>query len=158
MLKDEFIPDHETEVYFKAADALVLAYTHIYQSGVLFLGHSFGLPVLAADVGSFKDEIAEGKTGFVFKPQDSVDLARAIERCFASDMYAELSSRRGEIKEYAAQRHSWDVVAQMTMSVYASLLRMPSPGKSLDFEESSTAINVKAIHKEASANSGRVCE
>src|SRR5438094_6340159 len=42
----------ETEVYFKAADVFVLPYTNIFQSGVLFLGYSFGLPVVAADVGS----------------------------------------------------------------------------------------------------------
>ena len=75
MLRAEYIPDDETELYFKAADVLVLPYRHIYQSGVLFLGYSFGLPVLAADVGALKEEIVEGKTGFVFKPEDSVDLA-----------------------------------------------------------------------------------
>ena len=103
----------------------MLPYRHIYQSGVLFLGHSFGLPVLAADVGSLKDDIVEGKTGFVFRPEDPVDLAKAIERYFASDLYANLDSRRQEIRDYATERHSWDVVGQMTMSVYAGLA---SPG------------------------------
>ena len=82
----EFIPDHETEVYFKAADVLVLPYRRIYQSGVLFLGFSFGLPALVADVGSLRDEIVEGQNGFVFKPEDPVALADAIERYFASDL------------------------------------------------------------------------
>jgi len=50
-LRIEFVPDEETEIYFKAADVLVLPYTHIFQSGVLFLGYNFGLPVIAADVG-----------------------------------------------------------------------------------------------------------
>src|SRR5207248_3923167 len=36
----EYIPDEETEIYFKAADVLVLPYTHVFQSGVLFLGYS----------------------------------------------------------------------------------------------------------------------
>ena len=125
LLRADFIPDDETEVYFKAADVLVLPYRHIYQSGVLFLGHSFGLPVLAADVGSLKDEIVEGKTGFVFRPEDPADLAKAIERYFASDLYADLNNRRQEIRDYATERHSWDVVGQMTMNVYAGLLRMP---------------------------------
>jgi glycosyltransferase involved in cell wall biosynthesis len=80
LLRAEFIPDEETELYFKAADVLVLPYTHIYQSGVLFLGYSFGLPVIASDVGSLRKDIVEGKTGYVFKPEDSVDLARSIER------------------------------------------------------------------------------
>jgi len=118
----DFIPDDEAEVYFKAADVLVLPYRDIYQSGVLFLAHSFGLPVLAADVGSLKDEIVEGKTGFVFRPEDPVDLARTIERYFASDLFADLNSRRREIRDYATERHSWEVVGKVTQDVYARLL------------------------------------
>jgi D-inositol-3-phosphate glycosyltransferase len=128
LLRAEFIPDDETEVYFKAADVLVLPYRDIYQSGVLFLGHSFGLPVLAADVGSLKDEIVEGKLGFVFEPEDPVALVTAIERYFASDLYAELNNRRQEIREYATARHSWDVVSKLTTSVYANLVRLPPLG------------------------------
>jgi glycosyltransferase involved in cell wall biosynthesis len=127
LLRADFIPDDETEVYFKAADVLVLPYKDIYQSGVLFLGHSFGLPVLAADVGSLKDEIVEGRTGYVFRPEDPVDLAEAIENYFASDLYADLSSRRQEIS-YATERHSWDKVSQMTMDVYAGLLHVLARG------------------------------
>ena len=37
MLRADYIPDEETEIYFKAADVLVLPYRSIYQSGVLFL-------------------------------------------------------------------------------------------------------------------------
>jgi D-inositol-3-phosphate glycosyltransferase len=122
LLRAEFIPDEETEIYFKAADVLVLPYKHIYQSGVLFLGHSFGLPVLASDVGSLKEEIVEGQTGFIFKPEDPVDLMRAIEHYFATDLYAKLDQRRPGIRQYATERHSWDVVGQMTMRVYAHLL------------------------------------
>lgn len=128
LLRAEFIPDEEIEIYFKAADVLVLPYRHIYQSGVLFLGYSFGLPALVADVGSLGDEIVEGSTGFVFKPEDPVDLARAIERYFASDLYTDLSRRRQEIRDYATKRYSWDVVGQVTMSIYVGLLRMPSSG------------------------------
>jgi D-inositol-3-phosphate glycosyltransferase len=129
LLRADFIPDDEAELYFKAADVLVLPYRQIYQSGVLFLGYSFGLPVLAADVGSLKDEIVEGKTGFVFRPEDPVDMARAIEQYFASDLFADLDSRRQDIRDCATERHSWDVVVQMTMCVYAGLLsEYPLPG------------------------------
>ena len=129
LLRAEYIPDDETELYFKAADVLVLPYRHIYQSGVLFLGYSFGLPVLAADVGALKDEIVEGKTGFVFRPEDPVDLARTIERYFASDLFANLASRRQAIRDFATERHSWDVVGQLTMNVYENLLRVSSHGE-----------------------------
>jgi len=53
---------------------LVLPYTRVFQSGVLFLGYSFGLPAIAADVGNLKEEIIEGQTGFVFRPKDLSDL------------------------------------------------------------------------------------
>ena len=122
LLRAEFIPDDETEMFFKAADVLVLPYRHIYQSGVLFLAYSFGLPVLAADVGSLKDEIVEGKTGFVFKSEDSVDLARVIESYFASNLYAALDTIRQQIRDYAEERNSWDNVAEITARVYGDLL------------------------------------
>ncbi len=56
-----FVPDDEVELYFKAADVLVLPYANISQSGVLFLGYGFGLPLIAADVGSLKEKIVLGK-------------------------------------------------------------------------------------------------
>jgi glycosyltransferase involved in cell wall biosynthesis len=118
----EFVPDEETEVYFKAADVLVLPYTEIFQSGVLFLGYSFGLPVIASDVGSLREAVVEGRTGLLCKPCDPVDLARAIETYFASDLYKGLSERRQEIRDYANRRNSWDVVGELTRDVYLNLL------------------------------------
>jgi glycosyltransferase involved in cell wall biosynthesis len=144
LLRADHIPDDETELYFKAADVLVLPYRQIYQSGVLFLGYSFGLPILASDVGALKDEIVEGKTGFVFRPEDPVDLAKAIERYFASDLFADLNSRRQEISDYAKERYSWDLVGQMTMSVYAGLLRIPSPRELPNREASKGSLDMKA--------------
>ena len=48
----EHIPDADVELYFKSADVLVMPYTNIFQSGVLFLAFSFGVPVIATDVGA----------------------------------------------------------------------------------------------------------
>jgi glycosyltransferase involved in cell wall biosynthesis len=126
LLRKEYISDEETEVFFKAADVLALPYRYIYQSGVLFLGYSFGLPVLAADVGSLKEEIVVGETGFVFKPEDPVDLARAIEDYFSSNLFLNLSGRRAEIRDYAMKKNSWTAVGQSTMRVYAKALGLSS--------------------------------
>jgi len=126
LLRANFIPDEETEVYFKAADVLVLPYRRIDQSGVIFLGYGFGLPVLAANVGSLKDDIIEGKTGFLFRPEDPVDLARAIEHYFKSELFADLNAHRQDIRDFVKRQHSWDVVGTATMGVYLSLQRPPS--------------------------------
>lgn len=119
----EHVPDEETELYFKAADVLVLSYTRVFQSGVIFLGYSFGLPVIAADVGSLPEEIVQGETGFVFKPGDSSDLALKIEQYFRSDIFRNLETRRAEIKKYANERYSWSKVAAIATAIYSDLLR-----------------------------------
>jgi hypothetical protein len=56
-----FIPDEGIEQYFVATDALVLPYTDIFQSGVLFMAYSFGLRVIGTDVGTLTEFAA--KTG-----------------------------------------------------------------------------------------------
>jgi D-inositol-3-phosphate glycosyltransferase len=116
-----YIPDAETEVYFKAADVLVLPYREIFQSGVLFLGYSFGLPVIAADVGSLREEIVEGRTGFLCPPGDPDRLADAIETYFTSDLFKDLDNRRQDIRAHANALHSWDIVGEMTRGLYAGL-------------------------------------
>lgn len=122
LLHARFIPDEEMEVYLKAADVLVLPYNEIFQSGVLFLGYSFGLPVIATDVGSFREDIIEGKTGYICRPGDSADLARTLETYFASDLYLDLNAKRREIIDYAAKQHSWMAVGKITRSAYEEML------------------------------------
>jgi D-inositol-3-phosphate glycosyltransferase len=121
ILKFQFIPDHEMEIYLKGGDVLVLPYKDIFQSGVLFLAYSFGLPVVATDVGSFREEIVEGKTGFICKPGDPADLAKTLETYFLSDIYTNLRTRRQDIKDYANTVHSWDAVAELTRDAYVAI-------------------------------------
>ncbi len=118
----EHVPDEETELYFKAADVLVLSYTQVFQSGVIFLGYSFGLPAIVADVGSLKEEIIEGESGFAFEPRNAADLANKIETYFKSELFHNLETRRAQIKEHANERYSWDRVAGITTAVYSNLL------------------------------------
>jgi D-inositol-3-phosphate glycosyltransferase len=118
----QYIPDEETEIYFKAADVLVLPYKEVFQSGVLFLAYSFGLPVIASDVGSLREDLVVGQTGFLCRPCDPVDLARSIETFFASDLFKDLVIRRQDIRRYATIKHSWDVVGEITREVYLELL------------------------------------
>jgi len=122
ILRMQFIPDDEMEVYLKGADVLVLPYKEIFQSGVLFLAYPFGLPVVATDVGSFREDIVEGSTGFLCKPGDPTELAKAVETYFRSDLYKNSKIRRREIKDYANANHSWQAVAELTRNAYAKML------------------------------------
>jgi glycosyltransferase involved in cell wall biosynthesis len=118
----EYVPDADTEIYFKAADVVVLPYTHIFQSGVLFLAYNFGLPVIASDVGSLKEDIVEGRTGFVCKPRDCADLAGSIETYFSSPLFGRLETCRKNIQAFANEKYSWTKVGEITRVVYSELL------------------------------------
>src|SRR6266542_3555399 len=117
-----FIPETEVEVYFKAADVAVIPYIEIFQSGVPFLSYSFGLPVIATDVGSLRDDIVEGGTGFLCRPKDPADLARTIRTYFSSDLYQNLKPRGTEIREWANARNSWAKVGEILNAVYRQVL------------------------------------
>jgi D-inositol-3-phosphate glycosyltransferase len=122
ILKFQFVRDEEMELYLKASDVLVLPYKDIFQSGVLFLSYSYGLPVVATDVGSFREEIVEGKTGFLCKPGDTADLARTLETYFLGHIYRNLDIHRQEIKDYANKVHSWTAVADITRTAYEEMV------------------------------------
>ena len=120
--KIEYIPDNKIEVYFKAADALVLPYRQIFQSGPLFMAYKFGLPVIATDVGSFRDDILDGKTGLVCNPRDPHDLAKKILLFFESELYKELPSKREEITNFAMEIYSWKNSAYVLKELYKRML------------------------------------
>ncbi len=116
-----FIPDSEVEKFFVAADVVVLPYLEIFQSGVPFLAYSFGLPVIATDVGSIKEDVIEGTTGMICKPLNSTDLAGTITSYFESKLFSHLERRRTMIREFAVEKNSWEKVAEITVAAYSQL-------------------------------------
>jgi glycosyltransferase involved in cell wall biosynthesis len=85
----------------------------------LFLAHSFGLPVIATNVGSLADDIVAGENGLICEPESPDDLATKLDDYFHSRLYKELESRRMRIREDANRRHSWEIVGQRTLDAYA---------------------------------------
>jgi glycosyltransferase involved in cell wall biosynthesis len=121
--KIEYVPDEDTEIYFKAADALVLPYTYIFQSGVLFLGYGFGLPVIASNTGSMQEDVIQNKTGFIHEAKNAAALAEAIRVYFCSDLYRNLDGTRRDIREYANERYCWGRAAETIIQAYSRLSR-----------------------------------
>ena len=122
MRRIEHIPDVDTELYFKAADVLVLPYTVIFQSGVLILSFSLGLPVIATNVGELKQQVEQADAGLSCETCSSVALANAIRRYFGSDLFLNLEYHRDRIRKYANEQYSWTKVVELTSEVYARLL------------------------------------
>lgn len=104
-----YVPDEEVEVLFKTADAVVLPYTEENsQSGVLFMAYAYGIPVLASNLGCFREYIVPGRTGELFQPGDwrsfqaALDLLR-LNRASYDHQF---------IHSWACSRFSWDNTAR----------------------------------------------
>lgn len=103
-LVDGYLPDDEVEPYFAAADLCVLPYESATQSGVIQVAYSFGLPVIATDVGGLPEVVLDNRTGFVIPPKDADAVARAVIRFFEENR---AEAFRENIRE-EAYRYSWD--------------------------------------------------
>ena len=121
--KAGYIPDEDVEVYFKAADVLVLPYREIFQSGVLLASYGLGLPVIATDVGSLRENIVEGRTGYICQPDDPEGLALAVERFFQGDLYKEQGKTHEDIIRYSREKYSWERIGEKTRGIYQKMLQ-----------------------------------
>jgi len=116
-----YIPDEDSELYFKASDVVALPYTYIYQSGVLFLAYRYGAPVIITDVGEMKRDVVEGITGFTCRAEDSTALADAIRTFFDSSLYADGEVARTRIQQHALASNSWTSAATIISGIYQQM-------------------------------------
>ena len=84
--KDGYLDEANISTVFGAADAVVLPYKHIDQSGVLLLALTLGTPLIATNVGSFSTFVTPN-TGVLVGQPTSASLAQGI-----SDFYDALSN------------------------------------------------------------------
>lgn len=76
---NKYVPNDSVGQYFMAADTLVAPYNKASQSGPIQIAYSFGKPVIASDIPSFRDCIKSGTSGYFFTAGDPDDLARVME-------------------------------------------------------------------------------
>lgn len=91
-----FIEEDKVKDYFESNDVVVLPYRHIDQSGVLFTAFRFGVPVIATDVGAFRECLPEF-AGIVTGKPDPREIAEAL-RDFS---LRKQSFDRARIREHA---------------------------------------------------------
>jgi D-inositol-3-phosphate glycosyltransferase len=116
-LKPYYIPDEEMEIYFKAADVVIIPYIEIYQSFIHMQAFNYGVPVIATDIGSFRDDILDGKMGYIVPPNDPESLASAIET-FITEMLPNYSQVSEFIQKETTRKFSWDESAKSYISLY----------------------------------------
>lgn len=115
---DRFVSDAETAAVFRRADAVVLPYREIDQSGVLFTALAFGRAMVLSDVGGFP-EVAEEGAAALTPAGDARALAAALRQLIADPpRRAALASQSSAL---AAGRYSWERIAAAHRDVYARI-------------------------------------
>ena len=113
-----YIPFSDVSRFFAAADVLVMPYRHISQSGVLYLGLSLGVPVVATRVGALQEMLEDGDSALLVPPESPAALAEALIRVLGDPGLQKLLARGGR---RVADRHSWPSIAKKTESAFARL-------------------------------------
>ena len=114
MMMPEFVSDSEVQVYFNAADAVVLPFTHVLTSGSAMLALSFGKPVIAPAIGCLP-EIVTRDVGILYDPAQADGLRTALRQCLNLDL--EHMGRKAWDK---ARQYDWDTVADRTLEAYGA--------------------------------------
>ena len=107
VLHTEFIPDHEVNRYFCAADLVAQPYKNATQSGVSQISYHFEKPMLVTHVGGLPEIVPDGKCGFVVAPEAQA-IADAIVRYFTEDWQERLTEGVHEEK----QKYGWDKMTE----------------------------------------------
>ncbi len=101
VMHTDFIPDHEVNRYFCAADLVVQPYKTATQSGVTQIAFHFGKPMVVTNVGGLAEIVPDGKVGFVVEPE-AQQIADAIVRYFEEGWQERLTEGvMDEKKKYA---------------------------------------------------------
>ena len=111
--RQAYIPEDEVQEVFEQADAVVLPYRHIDQSGVLLTAYRFGIPVLAFDVGAFVDYVSD-RTGLVVTDTTPAGLATGV-RAFSAKVR---DFSRDEIRSHA-RNYLWENTVVPLLRVYS---------------------------------------
>lgn len=92
--------------YLERSKFVVLPYVQATQSGVVSAAFALSVPVVVSDVGGLSEQVTDGVTGFVFKAQDSEDLAeKLLKILYNKELQKQFSNN---IKELNSTILSWD--------------------------------------------------
>lgn len=106
-----YITDTEISGFFQRSQVCVLPYKTATQSGVIATAYSFGVPVIASDVGGLGESVVNNVTGLLVPPNSPEALASAIIRYFREELSADFSSN---IPAFVA-RYDWRELARLIL-------------------------------------------
>jgi glycosyltransferase involved in cell wall biosynthesis len=119
-VRNYYIEDRDVPVLFSAADVLVLPYKSATQSGVLPVAYHYETPVVATDVGGFREAIEKSGTGVVCASgaEALANGVREIARIGPETILANIRLERKNL--------SWESFAEALIAFATSLKSRPA--------------------------------
>jgi len=115
-----YIPDEDVAIFYRSADLVVLPYRRIYQSGVLLMAMSYGLPVMVSDLEGMVEIIQDNINGFIFKTGDVESLSsNLIDALNDPDRLKRIASHGFE---KVVHNHDWKIIGKKTVELYKDTL------------------------------------
>lgn len=108
-----YVDESAVQAIFERADAVLLPYRHIDQSGVLLTAYRFGLPVLAFDVGSFARYVTP-ETGLVISDRTASGLQQGMRA-----LRTRLAQFNRDVVRSAARRYLWENTVHVLLPHYS---------------------------------------
>lgn len=109
----EYMPDNEVQLYFNAADVIVLPFRDILGSGSTLLALSFGCPLVVRKKGCIPDTVPE--TNFLYESQIK-GLRQALIDAHKADNLDAISEQNFA----QAKALNWSSIGKQTKQMYRS--------------------------------------
>jgi glycosyltransferase involved in cell wall biosynthesis len=117
----EQVDPEETNLYYRAADVVVLPYHAIGTSGVLRYAYNSARPVVATSVGEHTAQVISGETGYLVPPGDPEVLADTLARLLGNRSLLASLGRNAQI--HASTQLGWIEPAREMLRVYEDVCR-----------------------------------
>ncbi len=114
---NRFISPKEIVSYIKGARGVVCPYTDATQSGVVMTSFAFRTPVIASNVGGFKEVISHNKTGLLVEPKNIEELSLALSQFMSKNFY-EHDFSNNIYNCFFEGENSWNEIAKKYLEIY----------------------------------------
>lgn len=112
----EFVESEDVQYFLNAADALVLPYRDILNSGSVHLGLSFAVPIVTPRLGCVPATVPT-ENEFLYDPNAAESLQQELKHVYEHPDLGQV----GEANYQRALSQSWDNTTSQLVSVYESV-------------------------------------
>jgi len=117
---NRYISNSEMAKLINGTKIVICPYTDATQSGVAMTAFAFQKPVIATNVGGFKDVIVNGYNGILVLPKDSKALADSISKLLTDNALLESISKNIAEFENENKEFAWSNISKKIIDVYQS--------------------------------------